>query len=158
MGKTIDDILKMEKESEVAKAWEEISQEPKLIKEYMDELWRRIVSFQIELFAYGNAFEKFKKGVRDPSVLRSYLKAADIEIDLSDDSISNPKFTKWLTKKVADLLSDFSNLIAKCHPLITKTPLGWKCNQIGISLNFPWGAGLSVNFGPQCSQLGNKIE
>jgi len=149
MGKkTIDDIVKMEKEEEVATAWKEIFQEPKLTNEYMDELWTRIVSFQLGLFTCGNAFEEFKKGERDPSKLRSYLRAVDIEIDMPDDSISNPKFTKWLTKKVADLLSNFSNLISKCQPLIKQAPLGWKCNQIGISLNFPWGAGVSVNFGP----------
>ena len=148
MAIVIDKILKMETEDQVIKAWEEISQDPKLIEENMEELWIRIVSFQVKLFAYGNAFEEFKKGERNPSKLRSYLQAAEIEVDIPDDSISNPKFTKWLTKKVADLLSHFSNLISMCRPLITKTPLGWKCNQIGISLNFPWGAGLSVNFGP----------
>ena len=148
MAIVIDEILKMTNEDDVIRAWKEIFNNQELIEENMQELWNRIVSFQLKLFAYGNAFEEFKKGERDFSKIISYLQAAEIEVDISKNSFSNPKFTQWLTIKVASLLANFSNLISVCRPLITQTPLGWKCNQIGISLNFPWGAGLSVNFGP----------
>ena len=148
MGTIIDSILEMETEQQVNAAWKEVLSEPKSVPEIMDDLWNRIVSYQTQLFGISNTLEKYKGGERDISKLRTCLESSGVYLDLKDDQILNPKLLQWMNKKAAQLLANFSNLIARCRPLIMQTPLGWKCNQIGLSLNFPWGVGLSLNFGP----------
>jgi len=149
MGNIIDEILEMKSEEEVNSAWDKILSEPGAVDKYMPELWERVVDFQTQIFGIHNALEDYKKGERDPSKLRTCLVSTGVDVsDLPKDDFTNPKLMKWINKKVAQILAQFSNLIARCRPLINQTPLGWNCSGIGLSLNFPWGVGLSFNFSP----------
>lgn len=148
MGSLIDKIMAMDDEKQVDEEWEGILKEPKLVEENMEELWHRIISCQVQFVGINNAIEAFKRGEQDPDKLRSYLTSTGIDMDISNDDLSNPRFIDKLKKKISEIFKDFSNLIAKCQPLIRKTPLGWKCNQIQVSANFPLGVGVSFSYGP----------